>query len=304
MINTQSILSGFRAMLGSADVHFALFIALLFFVPTPTQVYVDEMENEEFMQMHLKNLRMYLLFCHLYCGAVILLTKLVSRTFYTFMQIQVCLAAICQCFTLIWVAQVLFVDDKLVEDTLNETKEFQTYTNWLVVELWALIAVFGSNSAFLFIRSQVSQKLTLDIEELYTTEDTDFLQSQQSLMSIINTLMTPVFILYGMKYNLTADMLGYSYLNFELYIASVQAFSVFYLIFVNFHDSIECLQPVWIKVGPLIHAVLTVLAFIVIPLTNIASMIAKRKEFNASMFTGSLYVYPMLSATILVEFFI
>ena len=74
MINTQSILSGFRAMLGSADVHFALFIALLFFVPSPTQVYVDEMESEEFMQMHLKNLRMYLLFSHLYCGAVILLT--------------------------------------------------------------------------------------------------------------------------------------------------------------------------------------------------------------------------------------
>ena len=304
MINTQSILSGFRAMLGSKDVHFALFIALLFFVPTPTQVYVDDMYNEESMEEKLKILRWYLLFNHLYCGVVILLTQHVSKAYYNFMQIQVCIAAVCQCFTLIWVAQTLFVNDKLLENTVEETKEFQTYTNWLVVELWALIAVFGSNSAFLLVRSQVQQKLTLEIEELYTTEITDFLQSQQSLMSIINTLMSPVFILFGMRYNLTADMLGYSYLNFELYFASIQAFAVFYLIFVNYHESIDCFHAVWIKVGPLIHAFLTILAFFVIPLTNICSMIAKRKEFNASMFTGSLYVYPIISVAILIEFFI
>jgi uncharacterized membrane protein YjdF len=74
MIYTFSIISGFRAMLGSIGVQLAMFLALLFMVTVPQQTYINEPyegANAE-VQSELGTLRSYLLFNHLFCGVIII----------------------------------------------------------------------------------------------------------------------------------------------------------------------------------------------------------------------------------------
>jgi hypothetical protein len=42
MIFTFSVISGFRAMLGSIGVQLAMFVALVFYVNVPKQAYINE----------------------------------------------------------------------------------------------------------------------------------------------------------------------------------------------------------------------------------------------------------------------
>lgn len=77
-----------------------------------------------------------------------------------------------------------------------------------------MIAIVGSNGSFLFVRSLVTQKTFLNVAELFRTETTDFLESQQVLLSIFNSLITPIFILSAMINNGSPEMVGYGILEF------------------------------------------------------------------------------------------
>lgn len=93
-------------------------------------------------------------------------------------------------------------------------REFEEFSSWLTVELWALIAIIGSNAGFLFVRALITQKTFLNVADLFRTETTDFLESQQVLLTIVNSLVTPIFIVSAMLNNGTPGMVGENILNF------------------------------------------------------------------------------------------
>jgi len=100
-------------------------------------------------------------------------------------------------------------------------REFEKFTSWLNVELWALLAIIGSNAGFLFVRALITQKTFLNIAELFRTETTDFLESQQVLLTIVNSLVTPIFIVSAMLNNGIPGMVGENILNFQLTCSSI-----------------------------------------------------------------------------------
>jgi hypothetical protein len=85
MIFTFSIISGFRALLGSIGVQLAMFLALLFLMKVPQQTYINEPfegANAE-VAGELSLLRSYLLFNHFFCGAIIITGQRVLPGFFT-----------------------------------------------------------------------------------------------------------------------------------------------------------------------------------------------------------------------------
>ena len=87
-------------------------------------------------------------------------------------------------------------------------------------------------------------------------------------------MITPIFILNAMLTNSRHEneLSDSGTLKFQLALSYFQALSVFYLTFVSFHESWSCLEGIWLLVGPVIHAILTIATFIVIPLTVIISV--------------------------------
>ena len=74
---------------------------------------------------------------------------------------------------------MIFYHDRTVEDDSLFTTEFEKFTAWCLVELWAIIAIFGSNAGYLLTRALITQKTYLEAADVYKTETTDFLESQQ-----------------------------------------------------------------------------------------------------------------------------
>ena len=166
------------------------------------------------MEGHVSNLRNYLLANHLFCGLVIITGQRVNKAYFTLMQCMIIIATMTQLFAMIWVAQMIFVDDRSAEDQSIFTTDFLEFINWLLVELWAMIAIVGSNGSFLLVRSLVTQKTFLNVAALFRTETTDFLESQQVMLTIFNSLITPIFILSAMLANGSPEMVGYGILQF------------------------------------------------------------------------------------------
>lgn len=162
MIFTFSIISGFRALLGSIGVQLAMFLALLFLVKVPQQTYINEPfegANAE-VAGELSLLRSYLLFNHFLCGAIIITGQRVLPGFFTMVQCLTILAMMSQIVSLILVCQNLFITDKAY-DQANLTFEFEEFTGWLSIELWTIIGIIAANSVFLFFRSIFAQRMNL-----------------------------------------------------------------------------------------------------------------------------------------------
>jgi hypothetical protein len=49
---------------------------------------------------------------------------------------------------------------------------------------------------------------------------------------------------------------------------------------VSFHKSPDFIQAKWIYIGPIIHAIFTATAFVIIPLTVIVSMFLSTGEYD------------------------
>jgi len=56
--------------------------------------------------------------------------------------------------------------------------------------------------------------------------------------------------------------------------------AAYYIIFVSFHKSPDFIQAKWIYIGPIIHAIFTAVAFVIIPLTVIVSMFLSTGEYD------------------------
>lgn len=85
-------------------------------------------------------------------------------------------------------------------------------------------------------------------------------------------------------------------------LSSIQAFVAFYITFISFFKSWEFLESKWIFIGPIIHAIFTITAFILIPLTVIISMFISGADIQNSVYSGGLHVYPIASFAIIIQF--
>jgi len=56
-------------------------------------------------------------------------------------------------------------------------------------------------------------------------------------------------------------------------------------------------------VGPIIHAVFTILDFLVIPLAIIIQIFVSQGNVQTSLFSAGLWIYPILSFGIIIQFF-
>ena len=74
MIYTFSVISGFRAIIGSVSVQVAMAISMLFFVVVPSQSYVVEPYSgaDSEMENKLSSLRNYTMINHFFCGIIII----------------------------------------------------------------------------------------------------------------------------------------------------------------------------------------------------------------------------------------
>ena len=84
--------------------------------------------------------------------------------------------------------------------------------------------------------------------------------------------------------------------------AAFQFASLLYIIFVGYNKSPEWAGLYWIKIGPWIHVVLTLIDFLVIPLLVIIHTFTKTTELKASLFTAPLLIYPIISFCIILQF--
>ena len=55
------------------------------------------------------------------------------------------------------------------------------------------------------------------------------------------------------------------------------------------------MQGFWIYVGPIIHAIFTIVDFILIPLTIIIQICLAFKTIGSSIYTAALILYPIIS---------
>lgn len=113
--------------------------------------------------------------------------------------------------------------------------------------------------------------------------------------------MAPIFINIAIRLKFPNDTTGYWILDYQLPFALFQAVTSLYLIFASFHTAWDFMQHWWIFVGPVIHAVFTVIDFVVIPLAIIIQIFVSGSNVSASLFTAGLWVYPMLCFGIFVQ---
>lgn len=165
-----------------------------------------------------------------------------------------------------------------------------------------MIGIIASNSVFLFFRSIFAQRSHLTVSVMARHENTDFLEGQQVLTTLYNSLMAPIFINIAIRQKFANESTGYWILDYQLPFAIFQAVTSLYLIFASFHTAWAFMQNWWIFVGPVIHAVLTVLNFVVIPLAIIIQIFVSGKSVSDGLFTAGLWVYPLLCFGIIGQF--
>lgn len=132
-------------------------------------------------------------------------------------------------------------------------------------------------------------------------ETCDFLESQQILGGIFTSFVSPVFIAYGLAANYpNENAAGHRIVDFQMPCAIFQAVTALYLIFASFYKSPDFMSSWWIFVGPWIHAIFTILDFIVIPIVVIIEIFFNMSAIGASSFSAGLVLFPMISVGMII----
>lgn len=221
--------------------------------------------------------------------------------FFIMVQCLTIVAMMTQIISLILICQNLFLTDKSADQD-NLTPQFEEFIGWLTIELWNIIGIIASNSVFLFFRSIFAQRSHLSVSVMAKHENTDFLEGQQVLTTLYNSLMAPIFINIAIRLKFPNESTGYWILDYQLPFAVFQAVTSLYLIFASFHTAWDFMQSWWIFVGPVIHAVFAILDFVVIPLAIIIQIFVSGKSVSDGLFTAGLWIYPLLCFGILGQF--
>jgi len=164
MVYLYSIISGFRAILGSTGIQMAMAMALLFFVRVPKVIYTDDTnqpENEEDLIAELSNLWWMMIAVHLLCFTAMILSQFTNERFFEEANLISILAMLSQ------VVNITRICDYTVlqyESSIPVSREFDIFKYWLMCEIVVFAAGIFGYFVFLLIRSFVTQKMTLRVQ--------------------------------------------------------------------------------------------------------------------------------------------
>ena len=78
--------------------------------------------------------------------------------------------------------------------------DFDKFKFWLETEIVVFAAGLVANIIYLFIRSFVIQKLTLNVRNMKTDANSDYLDAQSFMVSVFLTFMVPVCVFSYIQY--------------------------------------------------------------------------------------------------------
>ena len=112
MVFLYSIISGFRAILGSVAIQFAMAACLLFFVKVPTRSYEVEPYDgaDESLQSQLQTLYILMLATHLFCSLSICGSQFASDKQFIAVQVVMIFAMMCQVMNITSVCSFMFLE--------------------------------------------------------------------------------------------------------------------------------------------------------------------------------------------------
>lgn len=165
------------------------------------------------------------------------------------------------------------------------TPEYDQYFKWLQLEICVFSACMFANMIFLAIRSCILQKITLITPNLLINMDTDYLESQQILLSMFVTFVVPVCYLSVLKYEFNNHSEGIDgdipvndndivikVVNFQLPVAVVQSVAMAFMLFVSPWTPPRFLgkmSDTYATYMPMLMGVLLATTFVFIPLSII-----------------------------------
>jgi len=194
MVYLYSIISGFRAILGSTGIQMAMAMAVLLLVRVPKVAYrvgTNEAENEDLIA-ELSNLWWMMIAVHLFCFAAMLITQYTPERFFEEANFLSILAMLSQVINITRICSYTVFE---YESGILLSREFDIFKYWLMCEVVVFAAGIFGYFLFLLIRSFVIQKITLKVPNLLEGAKTDYLESQAIMGGIFVTFVVPAGVL-------------------------------------------------------------------------------------------------------------
>lgn len=155
-----------------------------------------------------------------------------------------------------------------------------------------------TNVVFLFVRALFPQSITLTMAQLFTSPQTDYLESQTVLTGFLATFVVPAVVNFAIHWQCVNDpTLAEDYAKSvtasQFKLAVIQSISMVFLIFFpRFHCPLtNALDDFWATWVPFLHALLTGLTFILIPVYVMITSLVMLGELNQSPFRSPLWIY-------------
>ncbi len=143
MVYLYSIISGFRAILGSTGIQMAMAMAVLLLVRVPKVVYhedTNQAENEDLIA-ELSNLWWMMITVHLFCFAANFLSQYTPKSFFEESNFILILAMLFQVINITTICSYSVFE---YESSLLLSPEFDIFKYWLICEIVVFAAgIFG-----------------------------------------------------------------------------------------------------------------------------------------------------------------
>ena len=173
MINTSSILAGFRNLQGSMGIHCAMAFVLIFLL----EVHIDNLADSS------SNLRKWLIFMHLFQTFAIQVFELAPTSYYVVANVLQMFAGMVQMYSTIFVCKELF--ETPADEKLNNI----AYYYWLECEFLVFVTTILTSIGFLFIRCFIEEKNTVYLNISQQNEETDYLEVQTKNLNYLTTFV-------------------------------------------------------------------------------------------------------------------
>ena len=181
MVYLYSIISGFRAVLGSPVIQMCMAISCMLYVSVPTSVFTQDYYDSvgaknvtdlELLQAQsdsivsqLDQLKFKITGTHLFCAIAIFIPQYFEKQYFHY----ACVIMICA--MMMQVSNITTICDFFVNTGAETappqglvfvyTPEYDQYFKWLQLEICVFTACLFANMTFLAIRSCFTQKMTL-----------------------------------------------------------------------------------------------------------------------------------------------
>lgn len=150
MINTISIIDGFKVLLGSVPIHFSLLITMAIEVSIPK---CEETDKHDECRV-LMPLYLMALITHIIIFVVGIITNFYAGDVNRFLEQFHIVAILVQVSVLVYICDWWVFNDEIIAKMLTETRPtWLLFDFWMRIELLVFMSLILSNIAFLFFRS-------------------------------------------------------------------------------------------------------------------------------------------------------